>query len=177
MVPMDQRGFINTLAQYLGLSEVELGESASLLDALAPIPDESKLKQEMREEYKDVLGSLQDQSKGYGAGVKEAMSSQQRQELVEAARRTGGGQRMLQGRSKGAALVQAKSKQAAAQANVVQNVAEQEKQLKESAKEQLQGLETGMAKAIQSRIDEAREKRVKAGLSIYQLAEVARLRE
>lgn len=165
--------FMQTLGQYLGISEQDL-KDGNLLDALAPAPDEERIKQDLREQYKDVLGNLQEQTKGYSAGVKEAMSSQQRQELAESARRTGSSQRMLAGRSKGAAIVQAKSQQIGAQAGVIQNIAEQEKQYKEGAKQQLQGLETSLAKSAQAQADADRERRVKVGMSLFQLAELAR---
>jgi hypothetical protein len=165
--------FMETLGQYLGVSQEDLSEG-NLLDSLAPVPDEEKIKSDLRSQYKDVLGSLQEQTKGYTAGVREAMSSQQRQELVESARKTGAGQRMLAGRAKGAALVQARSNQAGAQAGVVQNVAEQEKELKESAKSQLSDLETSIAQSAQAKADSDRERRVKVGMSLFQLAELAR---
>lgn len=173
MAISSQDDMFKILAQYLGLSEQEYQGESGLLDYLAPVPVEADIKAELRNEYKDVLGSLQEQTKGYSAGVKEAMSSQQRQELVDAARRAGGGQRMLAGRSKGAALVQSKSQQAGAQAGVVQNIAEQEKQLKEGAKTQLESLETSIAKSAQSQIDMAREQRLKTGMSLFQLSELA----
>lgn len=163
------------LSQYLGLSESEYTGESGLLDYLAPVPIEADIKAELRNEYKDVLSSLQEQSKGYTPGVKEAISSQQRQELVDSARRAGGvGQRMLAGRSKAAALVQSKSQQAGAQAGVIQNVAEQEKELKEDAKTQLETLETSIAKSAQNQIDAARQQRLKTGMSLFQLAQLAR---
>lgn len=164
---------MQTLGQYLGLSEAEL-EQGDLLDSLAPAPNEETIKADLRASYKDVLGSLQEQTKGYTAGVREAMSSQQRQELADAARRTGAGQRMLAGRSKGAALVQAKFNQAGAQAGVVQDVAEKEKELKESAKSKLSDIETSIAQNAQTKADLDRERRVKVGMSLFQLAELAR---
>jgi L-lactate utilization protein LutC len=169
-----QDDMFKILSQYLGLSEEEYEGEAGLLDFLAPVPVEADLKKELRNEYKDVLSSLQEQSKGYSESVKESMSSQKRQELVEAARRAGGGQRMLQGKSKGAALVQAKSQQAGAQAGVVQNVAEQEKQLKEGAKTQLSAIETSIAKSAQAQMDMAKQQRLKTGMSLFQLGELAR---
>lgn len=174
MAVSSQDDMFKILSQYLGLSEEEYEGESGLLDFLAPVPVEADIKAELRNEYKDVLGSLQEQSKGYSASVKESMSSQKRQELAEAARRAGGGQRMLAGRSKASALVQAKSQQAGAQAGVVQNVAEQEKELKEGAKTQLQTLETSIAKSAQAQMDMARQQRLKTGMSLFQLGELAR---
>ena len=174
MAISSQDDMFQILAQYLGLSEEEYTGESGLLDYLAPLPVEADIKADLRNEYKDVLGSLQEQSKGYSASVKESMSSQKRQELAEAARKAGAGQRMLTGRSKAAALVQAKSQQAGAQAGVVQNIAEQEKDLKEGAKTQLETLETSIAKAAQSQLDSARQQRLQTGMSLFQLGELAR---
>lgn len=171
------KDFLETLGQYLGMDLSEATESGNVLDALAPVPDESKIKADMRNEFKDVLGALQEQStKGYGEDVREAISSQQRQELADSARRMGGSQRMLSGRNKAAAMLQSRSQQMQQQAGVIQNVAQQEQELKESAKEQLQGLETSIAKSAQTQVDADRERRLKVGLSIYQLMELARAR-
>mgnify|MGYP003139580067 CR=1 FL=1 len=163
-----------TLGQYLGLPEELSKDSANLLDALAPAPDEEGIKAEMRLEFKDVLDSLQSTSaKGYGDSVREALSSQQRQELADSARRMGGSQRMLSGRSKAAARVQGYTMQKQAQAGVIQNVAEQEKQLKQSSKDELASLEDTIAKSAQTKADTDRETRLKAGLSLFQLAQLA----
>ena len=166
--------FMQTLAQYLGISEADLAEGGNLLDTLAPIKSEEDIKSELRAEYRDVLGSLQEQTKGYSAGVKEAMSSQQRQQLAESARQTGSSQRMLSGRSKGAAVIQAQQRNLMQQAGVVQNVAQEEKAFTQSAKEQLQGLETSLARAAQSQVDADRDRRIKVGMNLFQLAELAR---
>lgn len=169
-----QDDMFKVLAQYLGLDEKEYTGETGLLDALAPAPDEEAIKKDLRLEFKDVLGSLQEQTQGYGEGVKEAMTSQQRQELAQAARRTGGSQRMLSGRAKGAALVQSKYNQATKQAGAIQNVAEAEKTMKDTAKDDLSKLETSLAKSAQSQADVARETRQKTGMSLFQLAQLAR---
>lgn len=169
--------FYDTLGQYLGLPQDVAQDPGSLLDALAPAPDEEAIKGELRAEFKDVLQSLQETSvQGFGSSVRESLASQQRQQLAEAARRTGGSQRMLSGRAKAAARVQGYAQQKQAQAGVIQNVAEQEKQLKESSKDDLAALETTIAKAAQSKADVDRETRLKAGLSLYQLAQLANQR-
>jgi len=174
MSTFTSQDFMQTLGQYLGISEADLAEGGTLLDALAPIKSEEDIKSDLRAEYKEVLGSLQEQTKGYSAGVREAMSSQQRQQLAEAARRTGSSQRMLSGRSKGAAVVQAQQRNLMEQAGVVQNVAQEEKAFTQSAKDQLQGLETSLAKAAQSQVDADRERRIKVGMNLFQLSELAR---
>jgi hypothetical protein len=165
--------FLLSIAQYLGLQEEDATSKGSILDALTgPRPEA----EEVRSEFAPILQSFQEQSKGYTSAQKEAMGSQQRQQLSEQARSMGGSQRMLSGRSKAMATTMNQSAQAAKQAGVIQSVDAKDKQFKREGEEGLADLEQQIAIASQNRLDDYNKRRADVMLNMEQLIELKRQR-
>lgn len=172
--------FLISIGQYLGLKEGDIAKEGggisrgAILNALTgPEPT----KDEIREEFSPILESFKEQTQGYTSAQKEAMGSQQRQQLAEQARSMGGSRRMLSGRSKAMATTINQSAQAAKQAGVVQSVASKEKEYIRSGEEGLADLEQQIAIASQNRIDDYNRRRADVMLNMEQLMELRRQRE
>ena len=172
--------FLLSIAQYLGLQESDIAKKdgslsrGAILNALTgPAPD----KDEIREEFSPIISSFQEQAKGYTEAQKEAMGSQQRQQLAEQARSMGGSQRMLKGRSKAMAATINQSTQAAKQAGVIQSVDAKDKQFRREGQEGLADLEQQIAMASQNRMDDYNRRRADVMLNMEQLMELRRQRE
>ena len=165
--------FLVSIAQYLGLKEEDATNEGSILNALVgPEPG----KEDIRNEYSGILDSFREQSQGYSSAQQEAMGSQTRQKLAEAARASGGGQRMLSGRSKAMATTLAQSTEATQQAGAVQAVAAKNKKFMTEGQEGLATLEQDIAITTQEQMDAYNKRRADVMLNIEQLKELKRQR-
>lgn len=164
--------FLKDLASYLGLGTAfsELGDDQAaqtdmLIKAMTGPGPESVLP-----EFKDELTSLRKTQQGYTAAEKEALTSQQRQQLAEKARASGAmGGKMLAGKTRLAATGQAQMQAAMGQMGIKQQLGEQEKQRIQAAKDAESSLVFKAAEIDKKRQTEYEKRKADIGLNIANL--------